>query len=68
MKTPTKIPTIEQALMAVNAARAMLAEWVAPVCRGHLYPMRIRRGRKRYLDYTWEPPFPMARARACWPT
>lgn len=54
MKTPTKLPTIEKALHAVEAARSMLAEWIAPVCRGHLYPMRIRRGGKRYLYYTGE--------------
>ena len=54
MKTPTKLPTIEKALLAVEVARAMLAEWIAPVCRGHLYPMRIRRGDKRYLYYAWE--------------
>jgi hypothetical protein len=54
MKAPTNLPTIEKALLAVAAARAMLAAWIAPVCRGHLYPMRIRRGNKRYLYYTWE--------------
>ena len=54
MKTPTKLPALEQALLAVDVARAMLAEWIAPVCRGHLYPMRIRRGDKRYLYYAWE--------------
>lgn len=54
MKTPTQLPTVARALRAVAVARAMLAEWSVPVCRGHLYPMRIRRGGKRYLYYTWE--------------
>ena len=54
MKTPAKLSALEQAQRAVAVARAMLAEWTAPVCRGHLYPMRIRRGTKRYLYYAWE--------------
>ncbi len=54
MKPPAQLPTVTRALRAVAVARAMLAEWRAPVCRGHLYPLRIRRGGKRYLYYAWE--------------
>ncbi len=54
MKSPAPLPTIAGALRAVAVARAMLAEWITPVCRGHLYPMRIRRRDKRYFYYAWE--------------
>lgn len=54
MKEPSHLPSVEQALRTVETTRAMLAQWQAPVCRGHLYPMRIQRGRRQYLYYTWE--------------
>jgi len=54
MTTITPLPSLARAQRAVAVARALLADWVTPVCRGHLYPMRIRRGGKRYLYYTWE--------------
>jgi len=54
MKTTTPLPSLERAQHAVAAARELLAAWMTPVCRGHVYPMHIRRGTSRYLYYTWE--------------
>lgn len=54
MKVPPSLPSLTDARRAVEVARAMLAAWIAPVCRGHVYPIQVRRGHHVYRYYTWE--------------